>query len=81
MSAALPNMPKVSTSSGKLEGIHAINTNTVTNEFCKQQKETDTICGTVIRIICRHFPQNCQPSFQHNSEVSSPSCIGMNCLA
>ena len=35
--------------SGKLKGIPAINTNTLTNLFCiRQHQKTDTICGRVL---------------------------------
>ena len=73
MSAALPNMPKVSSRmTGKLQGIHAINTNTVTNDFCNQQKETDTICGECYsHHMLNTFRKMCQPAWQHNSEVLS----------
>lgn len=35
----------VSTMTGKLAGIQAINTNTLTNEFCSTMRETGAIFG------------------------------------
>ena len=53
MSAALPNMPKVSSRmTGKLEGIHAINTNTVTNDFAISKRKPTRYAVSAIRTIC-----------------------------
>ena len=72
-------MIKLSEMSGKLKGIDAINTNTCSNSFCKKMSNTDNKY-----VICKHcysmnmlktFRKNCQPSFQHNSNILSTKLI------
>ena len=63
---------KVSKMTGKLDGFHALNTNTVTNPFCIKMKETDTICGQCYsHRMLNTFRKGCQPAWQHNSEMLS----------
>ena len=45
---------KLSTMTGKLTGFKAINTNTVTNEFCQKMNKTDSICG-MVDIVARLY--------------------------
>jgi len=62
----------VSKMSGKLDGFLAINTNTVTNEFCIKMKTTDTICGQCYsHRMLNTYRKSCQPSWQHNSDKLS----------
>ena len=62
----------ISKMSGKLIDIPAINTNTVTNEFCIKMKESDTICGQCYsHRMLNTYRKSCQPAWQHNSEKLS----------
>ena len=66
------NIVKISKMSGKLSDIPAINTNTVTNEFCIKMKDTDSICGSCYsHRMLNTYRKNCQPAFQHNSDLLS----------
>ena len=62
----------VSKMTGKLVHMPAINTNTLTNEFCIRQHQTDTIC-----LECYSFDmlqghrKNCAPAFERNSVALS----------
>lgn len=66
-------MPSISKMSGKLDGIQAINTNTVTNPFCMQESsKTDAskICTKCYSVsMLSSYRKNCQPSFQRNSDI------------
>ena len=68
-------IPTVSLSkmSGKLEGIQAINTNTVTNPFCIKESskpDADKICGKCYSMsMLSSYRKNCAPAFQRNSDV------------
>ena len=68
---------KISTMSGKLSGIPAINTNTITNPFCvKMSKSKKTICGQCYSVsMLKTYRKNCQPAFQHNSDILSDSVL------
>ena len=68
-------IPTVSVSkmTGKLDGIQAINTNTVTNPFCIKESskpDADKICGKCYSMsMLSSYRKSCQPSFQRNSDV------------
>lgn len=67
---------KISKMSGKLNGIPAINTNTVTNEFCIKMKDTDSICGSCYsHRMLNTYRKNCQPAFQYNSDILSKAIL------
>ena len=58
--------------SGKLKGIPAINTNTLTNPFCIKQHTTDTICGKCYSFtMLEGYRKNCGPAFERNSALLS----------
>ena len=63
-------MLKISTMTGKLVKIPAINTNTLTNEFCQKMHTSSPQC---ICWDCYSFAmlegsrKNCQPAWEHNS--------------
>ena len=63
-------MLKISTMTGKLVKIPAINTNTLTNEFCQKMHSS---CEKCICWDCYSFAmlegsrKNCQPAWEHNS--------------
>ena len=70
---------KISTMSGKLKDIPAINTNTLSNTFCQKMsksKNDDVICTKCYSVeMLETFRQNCVPAFEHNSEVLSEAII------
>jgi len=72
-----PNTLKISTMSGKLEGIKAINTNTLTNNFCRRMhSNSNTICSDCYSInMLETFRKNCAEPWQHNSDVLSAGII------
>jgi len=64
---------KVSRMTGKLSGLAAINTNTLSNEFCQQQHAAGkTICGNCysFRMLQQHR-QNCVDPWERNSRKLS----------
>lgn len=62
----------ISTMSGKLKGIDAINTNTVTNAFCQKMQMGNNICKHCYsQAMLTGSRKNCQPSFQRNSDLLS----------
>ena len=66
------NVVHISTMSGKLDKFHAINTNTLTNEFCIRQHETETICGDCYSFsMLEGYRKNCTDSFERNSAILS----------
>ena len=72
-------MLKISTMTGKLKGIPAINTNTLTNEFCQKMHSSSSQC---ICTDCYSFAmlqgsrKNCQPAWQLNSDILSSDLLG-----
>jgi hypothetical protein len=64
---------KISKMSGKLFNIRAINTDTVTNNFCqKMRKCKSNICSECYSDnMLRTFRKNCRPAFQNNSDILS----------
>jgi len=66
------NVVHISKMSGKLEKFHAINTNTLTNEFCIRQHKTETICGDCYSFsMLEGYRKNCTDSFERNSATLS----------
>lgn len=72
-------MLKISNMTGKLEGLKALNTNTLTNPYCKKM-------NAVVddSIICKHcysmemlqgLRKNCGPAWQRNSDALSGGLI------
>ena len=61
---------KISVMTGKLVEIPAINTNTLTNEFCQKMRTSSPKC---ICWYCYSYDmlegsrKNCQPAWEHNS--------------
>ena len=58
---------------GKMEGIQSINTNTLTNPFCKKaSKNKNSICNKCYSIRqLKTIRTNCIKPFQHNSNLLS----------
>jgi len=62
----------ISVMSGKLKGISAINTNTVTNEFCQKMQKGNNICKHCYsQAMLTGSRKNCQDAFQRNSDLLS----------
>ena len=59
--------------SGKLYGIPTVNTNPLTNNYCKSQAENkDSICSACYSIrMLKTYSQNCVPKFELNTELLS----------
>ena len=76
------NLIKISKMSGKLKGIPAINTNTLSNEFCKKaSKNKDSICGICYSVnMLKTFRKNCVDPFEHNSKMLSSDVIPIQYL-
>lgn len=71
---------KVSKMTGKMEDIPAINTNTLTNEFCKKMRKKDTICKNCYSFsMLETFRSNCVDSWESNGRILSdsklPNCV------
>ena len=72
-------MLKISTMTGKLVDIPAINTNTLTNEFCQKMHNSSPQC---ICTDCYSFAmlqgsrKNCRPAWQQNSDILSGGLLG-----
>lgn len=67
---------EMSTMSGKLKGIPALNTNTLSNPFCQKMQKTDTICGVCYsENMLSTFRKNCVPKFERNSEKLSTEIV------
>ena len=63
---------KISTLTGKLKGFQAINTNTLTNEFCSKMRETDAICKACYSAkMLEGVRKNCAEPWQRNSDLLS----------
>ncbi len=72
---AKPLSVHISKMSGKLSGIDAINTNTITNEFCYKMYHSgneNIICTNCYSMdMLTGSRKNCQPAFQRNSDMLS----------
>ena len=69
----------ISTMSGKLKGIKAINTNTLTNKFCiakHKNKKKNSICNNCYSFaMLETFRKNCTNKFEYNSKLLSTKLI------
>ena len=64
---------------GKLDGLHAISTNTVTNKFCQKMNASNKD-NQICRICYSHnmlksYRKNMQPSLQRNSDALSQAIL------
>ena len=68
---------KYSVMTGKLQGISALNTNTLSNKYCQaMSKKKDSICSSCYSIsMLKTFRKNCEPRWELNSKVLSDSII------
>jgi len=71
------NEPHISIMSGKLYGLMAINTDTVSNIFCQRMNETgNSICTFCYSMnALKKHRKNCRPAFMGNSELLSQSIL------
>ena len=68
----MSNAVHISKMTGKLVHMPAINTNTLTNEFCIRQHQTDTICFECYSFdMLQGHRKNCAPAFERNSVALS----------
>jgi len=72
----------VSKMTGKLNGLHAISTNTITNEFCQKMnasKKDNQICTLCYsHKMLKSYRKNMQPALQRNSDVLSKSILDVD---
>ena len=66
----------ISTMTGKLAGIFAVNTNTLTNTFCSRMRGTTAICSVCYSAaMLQGSRKNCAPAFERNSVLLSAALI------
>ena len=68
----------ISTMSGKLQGLKAISTNTLTNDYCNKQfhSDVDTICKNCYsHIMLNSYRKNMQACLERNSKLLSGSVL------
>jgi len=71
----------ISTMTGKLAGIFAINSNTLTNTFCSRMRGTTAICKFCYSAaMLQGSRKNCAPSFERNSVLLSAALIPVDRL-
>ncbi len=70
---------KISTMTGKLEHIPAINTNTLTNPFCVKMHNSENPNSICVECYSHRmlngYRQNCAPAWQQNSDLLSKSIL------
>lgn len=70
---------KISTMTGKLEHIPAINTNTLTNPFCVKMHNSENPNSICVECyshrLLNGYRQNCAPAWQENSDLLSKSIL------
>ena len=63
---------KISEMTGKLKGFQAINTNTLSNEFCSKMRKTDAVCSECYSAaMLQGVRKNCVDPWQKNSDILS----------
>ena len=71
-----PAAVHISTMTGKLAGLQAINSNTLSNGFCSTMRKTDSICKVCYSAaMLSGSRKNCAPSFERNSVLLSAALI------
>ena len=67
---------KISTLTGKLKGFRALNTNTLSNEFCSKMRNSDAVCRKCYSAaMLQGVRQNCIPPWEKNSKILSGSVL------
>ena len=70
---------KISKMTGKLDGFKALNTNTLTNEYCMKMSacgDSSIICTECYSVeMLNGLRKNCAPAWQHNSDMLSGGLI------
>jgi len=68
----IENIPKESKLTGKLTGIKAFNTNTLSNDFCTKMRKTEAICKECYSAaMLQGVRQNCVKPWERNSKIFS----------
>ena len=71
----------ISTMTGKLAGIFAVNTNTLSNTFCSKMRGTTAICKFCYSAaMLQGSRKNCAPAFERNSVLLSAALIPVDRL-
>lgn len=71
-----PAAVHISTMTGKLAGLQAINSNTLSNDFCSTMRTTDSICKVCYSAaMLSGSRKNCAPAFERNSVLLSAALI------
>jgi hypothetical protein len=71
-----PAAVHISTMTGKLAGLQAINSNTLSNDFCSTMRKTDSICKVCYSAaMLSGSRKNCAPAFERNSVLLSAALI------
>jgi hypothetical protein len=71
----------ISTMTGKLAGLFAINSNTLTNTFCSRMRGTTAICKFCYSAaMLSGSRKNCAPAFERNSQLLSAALIPVDRL-
>lgn len=74
-------MLKISKMTGKLKHIPAINTNTLSNVFCKDRRETDTVCQHCYSFnMLETFRKSCVDPWEVNSKLLSEGELSKHSL-
>lgn len=72
-------MLKISTMTGKMANIPAINTNPLENPFCNKMSKTNSVCKHCYsRAMIKGIRRNCAPAWSENGKVLSQSIIEDN---
>jgi hypothetical protein len=68
---------KISTMTGKLRGVPAINTSPLDNPFCEKMAQTDSICAKCYsRRMVSGLRKNCRPGWKSNGQILSERLLG-----
>ena len=67
-------MLKISTMTGKLAGLKAINTSPLANSYCKRMSRTSAVCSKCYSIrMVSTYRKNCNPAWERNgTQLSKP---------
>lgn len=76
MATLQKNEIKISVLTGKLKGFKAINTNTLSNEFCTKMRKTSAVCRACYSAsMLQGIRKNCVKPWENNSRLLSESLL------
>lgn len=79
MNTSQNNEIKISVLTGKLKGFKAINTNTLSNEFCSKMRKTSAICKHCYSAsMLEGIRKNCVKPWENNSRLLSSELLEPN---